>query len=287
MTVREVVAEGWWDGVRRGAALGVPLALWVVAVSNVEVSPDLSIRQALGEAAGAVVLVLAAVVAARFAPGIRSWADLGLARVRSTGWMRSVVVLAVGSVSYVAVSDLAQRGARALIGIFDPALATVHGNPAFYVPDPQQIPADLARTLDTSLVEEILLFGFPIALAAIFLRCYPDKRWVRVAAVLGAAVSVVGLRMLGHSYWGSLIIAVVPWMAGAWIIYRICGTVWPLLVGHIVFDVLIAVDARLPWSSASTIYYVTVYVGLVAFIGLIAVHIGRRRASWLPGRRRP
>lgn len=58
MTVREVVAEGWWDGVRRGAALGVPLALWVVAVSNVEVSPDLSIRQALGEAAGAVVLVL-------------------------------------------------------------------------------------------------------------------------------------------------------------------------------------------------------------------------------------
>lgn len=41
-------------------------------------------------------------------------------------------------------------------------------------------------------------------------------------------------------------LTVVPWMLGAWLIFRIAGTIWPLIIGHITFDIYVAALTRAP-----------------------------------------
>lgn len=125
----------------------------------------------------------------------------------------------------------------------------------------------------TSLVEEILLFGFPIALAAIFLRPWPAKPWVRRAAIVGGAVVVVGLRMLGHVDWGQSGDRCRAMDGGRVDHLPDLRNVSPLGAGHIMFDVLVVLSARSPSSSATTIFTVTICLGLPAFIGLIVAHV--------------
>ncbi|MGI8416272.1 MAG: hypothetical protein ACR2P2_08745 [Nakamurella sp.] len=46
---------------------------------------------------------------------------------------------------------------------------------------------------------------------------------------------IVVLRLGIHLYYGIGYAAamVVPWMIGAWLLYRAIGTIWPLIIGHV------------------------------------------------------
>lgn len=272
-----------WAGVREGLRVVLPLGFWLGAYGSVEVPDDLTVGAAIRAGVGRLLLVLVAVLLVRRAPGIRSWADLGLSRARPVGWRSGAVLIAAGSLAGISVSYFSQEGTRAVVRIFDPRMVTFGGNPAWKVPDASQIPSDFARLAVTSVVEEILLFAFPIALAAVVIRRWPRNVWVRRAAVICGAAFVVGVRMAGHAYWGSLVIGVVPWMAGIWLIFRICGTVWPLVVGHALFNVLVTFSYRYSSSTASTVFTITAYVGVAAFAALIARHLWDRAHVARPG----
>lgn len=265
--------SGGLAGIREGLRVVLPFGFCLVAVQFVEVPSDLTVGAAIRGGGGRLLLVLVAVLVVRRAPGIRSWADLGLSHARPVGWHRGTVLIAAGSLAGIAVSYFSQEATRAVVRIFDPLMVTFGGNPAWKVPDPSQIPSDFARLAATSVVEEILLFAFPIALAAVLIRRWRHNVWVRRAAIVGGAVFVVGVRMAGHAYWGSLVIGVVPWMAGTWLIFRLCGTVWPLVVGHTMFNVLVTFSHRYPSSTASTVFTITAYVGAATLLTLIACHL--------------
>lgn len=269
--------------IREGMRVMLPLGFWLVACQFVEVPDDLTVGAAVRAGVWRLLLVLAAILVVRRAPGIRSWADLGLSRARPVSWRRGTVLIAAGSMAGIAVSHFSQEATQAVVRIFDPLMVTFGGNPAWKVPDPSQIPSDFARLVVTSVVEEILLFAFPIALAAVFIRRWPHKVWVRRAAIIGGAAFVVGVRMAGHAYWGSLVIGVVPWMAGIWLIFRICGTVWPLIVGHALFNVLVTFSYRYTSSAASTVFTITAYFGVAALAALIAHHLRDRAHVARPG----
>lgn len=104
-----------------------------------------------------------------------------------------------------------------LVGVRGTEVSSTTGN----------LTAELFHTGTAGVDEEPALLALPLALAA-------RVRWPWWA-VFGL---LVALRLSFHIYYGWLALFVVPWIAGAMLLWRWCPVLWPFTVGHSVFDVL-------------------------------------------------
>ena len=97
----------------------------------------------------------------------------------------------------------------------------------------------LTSSVGAGVQEELLLLALPVAL----LRRRGWNWW----PVFGV---VFALRFAMHLYygWGSL--AAAPWVVGGFLLYRAAGTIWPLVIGHAMYDTLTNVDHF--WTERAT-----------------------------------
>jgi hypothetical protein len=181
--------------------------------------PSTKASAALGGCVFALVLALAAAtIGIRSARSQLHIDDVGLGLHSSAGltWRR----IAAASVIYVAV-------------LATSAWVTVDGLDMLGIPGPSgagavgPLGAELLHGAAAGLVEEFVLLALPIAVAA---RCGWSTRTT-------LAVLIV-MRLGIHVYVGWHALFVVPWMAGALIVWRWCPLVWPFVVGHGIYDVL-------------------------------------------------
>lgn len=137
------------------------------------------------------ILLCAAVVGlVRLLPGIDSWADLGLRRtVPLRHWWSAVFLAAAASNGHVAVQWLSQ-----MVGS---AIAERSGSPALLVPAPTEFPADIARSIHTSISEEILLFAVPIALGALAWRKVRGYKYLPARVQRAIILAATGLYVIG------------------------------------------------------------------------------------------
>jgi hypothetical protein len=126
-----------------------------------------------------------------------------------------------------------------------------------------------AAATAAGVTEEITL----VALAAPVMaqlcrgRC---ARWT-VPATLAL---LIALRLLVHLYylWGSLFVLV--WIPGAYLVYRWAGSVWPLVLGHWVYDWLALTATAFPRTARA----VDAVLWLVAGCGVAVFATAWRRA---------
>lgn len=224
-------------------------------------------------AAGAVMFCVVTVTAVRFIPGVDSWADVGLRRATPLRWWAAGLLTAATSLGYVAVEWISQQVGGAVTVTFGPAPV---GIPALSTPNPAELPADIIRSVHTAVLEELLYFAVPLAIGALAWRRAAGRwRWFPIRVehrliVCATGLAIVGLRCIGHLYWGfpAVLILVVPWMAGAWLMFRLSGTVWPLIIGHTVYDVFVFTAIRAPdvhWLAPTSA--VVIFAGTCVFTG--------------------
>ena len=131
--------------------------------------------------------------------------------------------------------------------------------------------AFLAGSVAAGVGEEILLFAIPIALAR-------RAGW----PVWAVVVFVSGLRWSIHAYYGWTSLFVAVWIPAAYLLYRVVGSIWPLVAGHALFDVLQFGQNTWPYQ-ADTISSVSL---AVAVAGALVLYVGNGR-YWRDRRRAP
>jgi len=122
--------------------------------------------------------------------------------------------------------------------------------------------AFLAGSVAAGVGEEILLFAVPIALA----RRAGWPVWVVVGFV-------TVLRWSIHAYYGWTSLFVVVWIPAGYLLYRAVGSIWPLVAGHGLFDLLQFGQNAWP-RQAEAISYVSL---TVAVTGAVLLYVGNGR----------
>ncbi len=117
------------------------------------------------------------------------------------------------------------------------------------------------------LAEEILVLGFAYRMLERLGR--PDR------AILAVLVT---LRMSYHLYYGVGALVLLPWAFLSVVYYRRYRRLWPLIIGHALWDVYAIVSA--PWLTSQV-------VGLLVSGLLVAVAVVVAVLRWLRARRGP
>lgn len=136
--------------------------------------------------------------------------------------------------------------------------------------------AAIVNSSGAGLVEEPILLGLTIGLA-VRLRW----RWWAVVPLM------IVMRGAFHVYYGPGVLFVIPWMVGAYLLYRRCPLLWPFVLAHGVYDVLVTLAAGAPHTAAATasvIHDVLAVFGILTAAGVAAVHFshGLGRADPAP-----
>jgi hypothetical protein len=123
-----------------------------------------------------------------------------------------------------------------------------------------RLPAAVVNDAWAGLLEEPILLGLTIGLAM-------RLRW-RWWAVLPL---VIVMRGAFHVYYGPGALFVIPWMCGAYLLYRRCPLLWPFVLAHSAYDVLVTLTDNAPHAASVT---ATVIQDTLAILGtLIALRI--------------
>jgi hypothetical protein len=98
---------------------------------------------------------------------------------------------------------------------------------------------------------------------------------------------IVALRFGIHLYYGIgyAAVIVVPWMIGAWLLYRAIGTIWPLIIGHALYDAALLTTMRTSQAWASPALWTVAWIGAVLVLATVARWRIRHAGSRPPGRR--
>ena len=204
----------------------------------------------------AVVLLVVVRWLPRHAGGVT--AEIQLGRPRTSG-------LVAAAAAYVAVATVATRLAEAVVSAW-------HLPAGHYTRLAGGIGGFLstgAAATAAGVTEELTLIA--LAAAVVGGLCRGRRaRWALPATL----VVLILLRLLVHLYylWGSLFVLV--WVPGAYLVYRWAGSVWPLVVGHWVFDWLTLTGTAFPRTSRT----VDTVLWLVAGCGVVAMATAWRRA---------
>lgn len=103
------------------------------------------------------------------------------------------------------------------------------------IPDPLLLAGDYLMSISAGIGEELLLLAIPFALAT-------RAGWKPWAVI----VLLTGLRLSIHLYYGAGSVFVVLWIPAAYLLYRATGSIAPLMLGHIVYDLLATTVQRSP-----------------------------------------
>ena len=232
---------------------GIVWAYFVAAaVSYLQLPP--SVANTLGSGggqAGAVhtavqaiwvgVFAVLVLLVARGIGGI-SWAAMGVQR-------RDGRKLIVGGAASVAVLYVAAMVAAAML---DNVLTTAGGTtriyPGSHTPGAQLLATDIiSTTFSGAIWEELTLLAVPIAL---FTALVPLDKMTRTGRLAGwAALTVVLLAMrvaihLEYGWPGAAMVAL--WAGAAIVLFLLSGTVWPLIIGHALYDTAVFLYTRVP-----------------------------------------
>lgn len=141
------------------------------------------------------------------------------------------------------------------------------------VPGGVYLLSDGLQSVAAGLWEEICLFAVPIALLAIRRIGVTDQRehlgqscWAWGPTRWGLILAtVIVLRAGIHLYYSWTMLFVIPWMVGAVLLYRALGSIWPLVIGHAAYDILVNLHDRIPQVSGmiEAIVWVILAVGIV------------------------
>jgi len=193
-----------------------------------------------------------------------------------------------GTILYIAVIVIAMH-----IRTIFAATTSLQGIPApseRAVVDGAYLVSDGFQSVTAGLWEEICLFAVPIALLSMRKRSgvgadqAPEVLWrwgpVRWTLIL---ITVLVLRSGIHLYYGWGGVFVVPWMIGAVLLYRALRSIWPLVIGHIIYDILVDLRNRLP--VLNDVIAVGLWGFVVAGVLIVVLSIIRRRqrVRALPG----
>lgn len=106
-----------------------------------------------------------------------------------------------------------------------------------YEPDPSRWPGDILVSVASGLWEEILLIAVPL----VFVTIWSRLQWkVLIPLILIAIILRAGI----HLYYGFGAFVVIPWMIGAVLLAGMAGSVWPLVLGHAIFDIAFFTESR-------------------------------------------
>ena len=72
----------------------------------------------------------------------------------------------------------------------------------------------------------------------------------------------------------------VPWMIGAVLLYRALRSIWPLVIGHIIYDILVDLRNRLP--VLNDVIAVALWGFVVAGVLIVVLSIIRRQLVQAP-----
>jgi len=161
-----------------------------------------------------------------------------------------------------------------LTGLFASTVASGRPYPGSAVADPALLGRELVESGAAGLTEELLLFAIPLALLGIWKS--PRAQW----AGLGL---IVALRLGIHLYYGVgyAAVTVVPWMLGAWLLYRAIGTIWPLIIGHTLYDAALLTVMRTGHTWPYTALQIATGIGTILLAATIARWANRTgRIRW-------
>jgi len=82
---------------------------------------------------------------------------------------------------------------------------------------------------------------------------------------------IVALRLGIHLYYGIgyAAVMVVPWMLGAWLLYRAIGTIWPLIVGHALYDAALLTTMRTSQAWVSPALWTVASIGAALLLATV------------------
>lgn len=127
--------------------------------------------------------------------------------------------------------------------------------------------SDFLASLGAGLEEELVLFAIPIA--------YLARRRCSTATIL---VAVTAIRLSIHLYYGWESCFVLVWIPLGFALYRASGTIWPLVIGHAVYDSFVMAQTFLPsWWAARDENVLTWFMWTAGAIGILSVVRYRRR----------
>jgi hypothetical protein len=133
---------------------------------------------------------------------------------------------------------------------------------------PGALPVESVHAAIAGLVEEPVLLALPIALGR---RCrWP---WQATLAVM------IALRIWFHVYLGWDCLFVVPWIIGAFVLYRWCPLLWPFVLGHSLFDLLQTLQSYGGHPASVTAQALLIAATLAGAAAAVAGVVGCRRAG--------
>jgi hypothetical protein len=92
-----------------------------------------------------------------------------------------------------------------------------------------------------ALTEELVLVALAVAVI--------DQHWTTRRPRWAAAATIallLALRWLPHLYYGWGSVFVLLWVPGVYLLYRWVGSVWPLVLGHAAYDLLLTAERAYP-----------------------------------------
>ncbi len=63
---------------------------------------------------------------------------------------------------------------------------------------------------------------------------------------------------------------VVPWLLGAWLLYRAIGTIWPLIIGHALYDAALLTTMRTGHTWPYTALQIAAGIGAILLVTTVA-----------------
>jgi hypothetical protein len=170
--------------------------------------------------------------------------DLGLYRTAAISRAQAAGT-ALMYLATLTAADIAARGLLTVLGIKadSPSAPT------------DRLPAALVDNAWAGLLEEPILLGLTIGLA-VRLRW----RWWSVLPLM------IVMRGAFHVYYGPGALFVIPWMVGAYVLYRRCPLLWPFVLAHGVYDVLVTLSDNAAHAASIA---ATVIQDILAILGTL------------------
>lgn len=243
------------------------LARGVSVQSQFEAASAFAVLQ-VAAAAGAVMLLIFGRALGPVPVGRRR-AQLGLR------W-RDERRLVVGGVGGAAAGYLAIVAGAAITATVVLDAVGVAGRPTVggSIPNRLLLLGDFLMSIGSGIGEEVLLLAIPFALAT---RA-GWKPWEVIALL-------TGLRLFIHLYYGAGSFFVLLWIPAAYLLYRATGSILPLIVGHVGYDLLAVTVQRSPGlhTPALTALLTVTVLGAALLAGSTARNFTtQRRRSQLP-----
>lgn len=193
-----------------------------------------------------------------------SVAEGGRRRFGLTDGRRRIVGGAIGAVLiYLGIVLLSQSTSS-----WFTSTASLAGVPVASVPAPSAdfviLLQDFVEDIFAGVWEEITLLAIPVALMT-------SGGWGGKSRFVLILLVVIALRVGIHYYYGWTALFVPLWMVGALLLFRAVGRIWPLVIAHIVFDMVLSVMDRVPGTRSPIVNNFWVVGALAAGVAMVSV----------------